>query len=112
MGYDCFPIVVSKAENLRDVLTESFALFFVLVIAHVGLRSELAAQGVVYLETLFIILYGLILIGVLNGLLEFTNIKVPILSYRQGQIFKLFFWPILFGSFLFISLRLFYPHLF
>jgi hypothetical protein len=107
-----FSLVVSKAESLRDVLTESFALFFVLVVAHVGLRGELAAQGVAYLETLFIILYGLIMVGVLNGLLEFTKIKIPILSYGQGQVFKLLYWPILVGSFLFISLRLFYPNLF
>jgi len=107
-----FSLVVSKAESLRGVLTESFALFFVLVVAHVGLRGELAAQGVVYLETVFIILYGLILIGVLNGILEFTTLKIPILSYREGLLFKLFYWPILFGSFLLISLRLFYPNLF
>lgn len=107
-----FSLVVSKAENLRSVLTESFALFFVLVVAHVGLRSELASQGIVYLETLFIMLYGLILFGVLNGLLQFVEVKIPLLSYQDGLLFKLFYWPFLFGGFLIVSLKLFYPGIF
>jgi hypothetical protein len=106
-----FSLVVTKADNLRSVLTESFALFFVLVIAHVGLRSELAAQGIVYLEALFIILYCLILFGVLNGLLQFLEFKMPLLSYQDGLLFKLLYWPILFGGFLVISLALFYPNI-
>ncbi len=93
-------------------MTEFFALFFVLVVAHVGLRGELAAQGVVYLETLFIMLYCLTLLGVLNGVLEFVDFKVPLLSYRGGLLFKLLYWPILSGTFLFITLSLFYPQLF
>lgn len=107
-----FSLVVSQAENLRSVLTESFALFFVLVVAHVGLRSELAAQGIVYLETLFIMLYGLILFGVLNGLLQFVNVKIPLISYKDGLLFKLLYWPILFGGFLIVSLARFYPDIF
>jgi hypothetical protein len=107
-----FSLILSKAENLRSVLTESFALFFVLVVAHVSLRGELASQGIVYLETLFISLYCLILLGVLNGLIQFVNFKILLFSYQDGLLFKLLYWPILFGVFLIVSLRLFYPHIF
>jgi|GEM_PF-6702275 len=107
-----FSLVVSQAENLRSVLTEAFALFFVIVVAHVGLRSELASQSIAYLEILFIILYCLILMGALNGLLQFVEFKIPLISYENGLVFKLSYWPILFGVFLIASINLFYPHLF
>jgi hypothetical protein len=73
----------------------STGLFFVVIIAHINLRDDLATQGVIYLESFYFVLYGAILIIALNSLLVTSNVQFQVLRYRDNLIPKLLYWPVI-----------------
>ena len=104
-----FGILVVDIETPFNALSNASALFFVVAISHVGLRSALNASGVVYLEYMFIIEYVFILLGAMSGMLYYSKNKYPIIHYKDNLILRLFYWPGMLGSLLVITFFTFYP---
>jgi hypothetical protein len=77
------------------ILGLSAGLFFVVIIAHINLRDDLATQGVIYLESFYFVLYGAILVIALNSLLVTSNVQFQVLRYRDNLIPKLLYWPVI-----------------
>ena len=108
-------IVTSREERIQvfgfstsAVLAYCAALFFVVVVAHIGLRSALAdPAGIIYIEFLYFLIYGAILSVSLNSILFTSTIEVWFIQYRDNMIMELLFWPILIGLFLVVSLFVF-----
>ena len=104
-----FAVMVIHAETSFNVLSYAAALFFVVAVTHVGLRSELNTHDVVYLEHGFIIMYLVLLSVSINSMIFYSSINVPIVQYQDNLIPKLLYWPALQGILLAITISVFYP---
>ena len=87
------------------VLGTCSALFFVVILSHIQVRSEFAGSGLVYIEYFYLILYAyLILVAlnawVLSNALEYSD---SILLWRDNFIVKLLYWPVLLWSMLIVT---------
>lgn len=104
-----FGSLIVKLDSAYSALSNAAALFFVVAITHVGLRSSIAAGGTVYLEYFFIVLYIFILGLALDGVMYYNESAISIISYGENLIPKLSFGPGLTITFLAITIFVFYP---
>ena len=80
------------------VLAYCAALFFVVVIEHISLRSSLdAPQGIIYLEFIYFVVYGAILSVSVNAILFAAAPNLRLMQWRDNMIADLIFWPTLLG---------------
>ena len=94
--------------SASTVLEYCAALFFVLIISHISLRQRFAAEGVVYLEFLYFIMYLAILIISIDAIVLSSNNKYYIIYYKDNLIVKLLYWPVITGLILMITVLFFY----
>jgi hypothetical protein len=82
-----------------DVLTQSAALFFVLLLAHINLRESFAGAGIVYLEYIYVTVYFSIIYITLNAYMavhaELSDFKFyRFFLYQDNLIPKVLFLPL------------------
>jgi len=104
-----FAILIIKVGSSFEVLGYSASLFFVIAVSQVGLRGELEASGVVYLEYGYILLYVLILVVSVNSMLYYSDNPNRFIQYRDNLIPKLLYWPTVGTTLLIITLYIFLP---
>ena len=108
------PFTVNQKEgNLKEgsalnIIQAAGGFFFVLLLSHIQLRSNIETPGLTYLETFYFVMYFMLVIMSSAVLLYLKTDKYPILEYKENLIFKLSYWPILLFSIYLISLFLFY----
>jgi hypothetical protein len=89
-----------KAErhgfNTSMVLGACSALFFVILISHIQIRSQFSGTTIVYLETFYYLTYALLIGTTVNTyyFAEEPNRVTAILHYRDNLVPKLLYWPI------------------
>lgn len=80
-------------------------IFFVVLIAHISLREKFPSSGIVYLEYFYLVAYVYILMIALSN--YFFNTKTELaqrgLFAKDAYLLKLLYWPVYFGSLLFIT---------
>jgi len=95
--------------NPSAVVRICAALFFVVLLAHIQLRSALQAQEIVFLECSYFIVYLALLLIALHTFLFFkSGVDLPLLEHREGLIVKLVYWPLLLGLQLVAAIAFFY----
>lgn len=94
--------------NASAVLAYCAALFFVLIVSHVSIRQKLAANGIIYLEYFYFVLYLAILTTSINSILFASNTRSGFVHYRDNLVAKLLYWPIILGIIFGITLTVFY----
>ena len=107
-----FAFLMSRSEaetpgDLLNGLSYIAALFFVVVVAHTALRENVSAVSITYLEHLFIELYVLIALVVLDA---FAVVYAPnfwLVRWRRQLAAKLAFWPLVAGVLLAGTLAVF-----
>ncbi len=101
--------------NTSGVLASSSALFFVVLLSHIDLRSTLAAKEIIYLENFYFVTYLALLVVTVNSVLFSWGIRLPVINgvsliqYRDNLIPKLLFWPMVTGQLLLLTLNALYP---
>jgi len=94
--------------NASAVLAYCAALFFVLIVSHVAIRQKLAANGIIYLEYFYFVLYLAILTTSVNSILFASNTRSDFIHYRDNLVAKLLYWPLILGITFGITLMVFY----
>lgn len=94
--------------SVGEFLAACSGLLFSVLIAHNGLRSSISASGFLYLENVYFILYGAIVIVMLNTFCVAFGIRSSLIAYRDNLIIKLLFWPVILGIMLFKTAYRFY----
>jgi hypothetical protein len=91
-------------QEVFGVLSFIAALFFVVIVAHIGLRGDITAEGVTYIEYFYIVMYVAML--VVSGLSIFFSSRIGfhLIQYRDNLISKLLYWPVILGTSLGITL--------
>jgi len=90
------------------ILAYCAALFFVLIVSHISLRQRLPAEGVIYLECFYFVLYIAILLVSINSIMFASNKKYDTLQYKNNLISKILYWPLITGLMLGLTLKFFY----
>jgi hypothetical protein len=70
-------------------------LFFVVVFGHIGIRKEITAQEVFYLEYFYLVMYLVLLWISVNSILLILSNKIFFIQYKDNLISKLLYWPVL-----------------
>lgn len=83
--------------NAAGVIAICAALFFVVMLAHIQLRSQFAGSGVMYIEYFYFIMYLFILLTALNAyVFSLGRLKrLNVVFYNDNFIPNVSFWPIL-----------------
>lgn len=94
--------------NTSGILAACSALFFVVLLAHIQVRSQFADSGLVYIEYFYLVMYVCLLLTALNAYLFSLKslASCQLLHYQDNLIPKVLFWPLLLWSMAFISVRL------
>ena len=114
-----FAVLLTVASRQQDganltgfstsaVLSFCAALFFVVIIAHVNLRTSLAAQGIIYLELFYFVMYVAILWVAINAILIASPVTLGLIRYKDNFIARLLYWPVVIGVVLAVSLAAFF----
>lgn len=85
-------------------LTPIASIFFATIFAHIRFRSKIPQAQIVYLESLYFILYLLILLVLIVCFLAQFKIKIKYLTLNNDLMIKMFYWPFFLGTFAVISL--------
>ena len=88
--------------NASTVLASCSALFFVVLISHIELRSALEVNEIIYLEHFYLITYAVILLVSLNSIIFTWGLPITFVQYKNNIIPKLLFGPSITGA-MFIS---------
>lgn len=94
-------------EEIVTTLNYVAALFFVVAITHTALRDGIAAEGLTYLESVYIMLYIAIVGVALNVFLIAKRPDILLIRYHNNLIIKLLYWPAVTGVLLAITLGVF-----
>ena len=94
--------------NAQDILASCAALVFVVILAHIDLRGTLAAEGILYLEYFYFVMYIATLLVTINAILFSWDANIRLIQYQDNLIPKLMFWPVITGSLLLLTLAIFY----
>lgn len=104
-----FVVLLMAAQyDVMSVLTRITPLLFVVVVAHVRLRGEIPADGIIYIEYLYVLTYLAIAVVSINSLLLNTRLPLPILRHGDNLAIKLAFCPIAAALLFCVSIIVFY----
>ncbi len=81
--------------NVSGVLGFCAALFFVIILEHTSMRSQLVAQGIIYLETFYFVMYVALMAIALNAILVAQPEPPRWIAFRDNLIPRLLYWPLL-----------------
>ena len=96
--------------STAGVLTAASGLLFAVILKHNQIRSGVGTQGVSYIETIPIILYGVIVVVVLNAILLASPLNAKFLRHRNNLIPTLAYWPVVLGLLLTVTMIVFFRH--
>jgi len=86
--------------NVNDSLTTFSALFFIILLAHIQVRSQFTDSGLVYIEYFYLIMYLAVIFCAANlyifSLGRFRYLGI--IYYRDNLIPKLAYWPTIIWS--------------
>jgi hypothetical protein len=107
-----FAFLMSRSEaetpgDLLNGLSYIAALFFVIVVAHSALRENINAVSITYLEHLFIELYVMVGLVVLDAFAVVYAPQFWLVRWRRQLAAKLVFWPLVTGVLLASTLAVF-----
>ena len=91
--------------NPSGVMRVGSALFFIVLLAHIQLRSSIQVQQVVFMEYIYFVVYAaMLLVSLHNFLFSLERYNKGRLGYRNGLVQKLLFWPLVSGALLLITI--------
>ncbi|WP_197411174.1 hypothetical protein [Colwellia sp. TT2012] len=109
-----FAILLSLTKD-RDRLTISgfsqmavigsvSALFFVVVISHVNIRTKFPSQGIVYIEYFYLVMYVIMMLMVVSSFVYHKDDRWYSQFFRHDSLLpKLIYWPLTLFSMVIIS---------
>ena len=93
-----------RGFNTTNVLSFCAALFFVVIVSHIGLREHLAARGLIYLEYFYFVGYLSIVAVAINALLLTSSLRLPLLHYHDNLLARILYWPTYCGTLLALTI--------
>lgn len=92
--------------NTSGFIGACSALFFVVLLAHIQLREQFVASGIVYIEYFYILMYLLLVLATANTFLFSIRPRrgCDWLLYEDNIVVKLAYWPVVLACLIVITL--------
>lgn len=94
--------------STSGVLGAASGLLFAVILKHNQLRSGVAGKSLSYIEVLPIILYGAIVVVVLNAILVAAPVNMKLVKHRNNLWPVLAYWPVMLAVLLIVTLAVFF----
>ncbi|MFN8590654.1 MAG: hypothetical protein U0031_04260 [Thermomicrobiales bacterium] len=94
--------------NLFDLIVAAGGLLFAVILDLNAIRNSIESQQLTYLEWIPLIIICFIVLVVLTAILRAHDWKLPFLGYRGNLVPVLAYWPAMLGSFLVVTLLIFF----
>ena len=94
--------------STAGVLGAASGLLFAVILKHNQLRSVVGSPGVSYIEVIPILLYGVIVVVVLNAILLASPFTVKFIHHRSNLVPVLAYWPVVLGIIYAVTLLVFF----
>jgi hypothetical protein len=94
--------------STAGVLAAASGLLFAVILKQNQIRTGVGTHGLTYIETIPIILYGVIVVIVLNAILVASPLNVRLVRHRNNLIPTLAYWPVVLGLLLAVTLIVFF----
>jgi hypothetical protein len=94
--------------STAGVLAAASGLLFAVILKHNQIRSGVGAPGLSYIESIPIMLYGIIVVVVLNAILLASPLNARLIRHRNNLIPTLAYWPVVLGLLLAVTLIVFF----
>src|SRR5215207_4046537 len=94
--------------STAGVLGAASGLLFAVILKHNQLRSTIGSPGISYIEVIPILLYGVIVVVVLNAILLASPYNVKFVHYRSNLVPVLAYWPLVLGLLFGVTLLVFF----
>ena len=94
--------------STAGVLGAASGLLFAVILKHNQLRTVVGSPGVSYIEVIPILLYGVIVVVVLNAILLASPYNVKFVHYRSNLVPVLAYWPVVLGLLFGVTLVVFF----
>jgi hypothetical protein len=94
--------------STAGVLGAASGLLFAVILKHNQLRSVVGSPGISYIEVIPILLYGVIVVVVLNAILLASPYNVKFVHYRSNLVPVLTYWPVVLGLVFGVTLLIFF----
>ncbi|MFW5658636.1 MAG: hypothetical protein ACOCZ8_01520 [Bacteroidota bacterium] len=78
------------------------------LLAHLDLRRSLGVEEIIYMHYFYFVMYFQILLYSANSILFTHTDRFPVIEYKQNLLPKVLYFPVLLGSLLVITVRVFY----
>jgi len=109
-------ILTTDDENLKarfqlstaGVLGAASGLLFAVILKHNQLRGIVGTPGLSYIEVIPVLLYGGVVVVVLNAILLASPVKLTFIHHRNNLLPVLAYWPVMLGLLLAVTLIVFF----
>jgi len=98
-----FLVLLISGPGIDKYLTAIASIFFATIFAQIRFRSKIPQAQIVYLESLYFILYLIMLVLLIACFLVQNNVKIPYITADNNMVLKMLYWPLLLGSFAIVS---------
>ena len=99
-----FIVLLVSGPNKDNYVIVITSIFFATIFAQIRFRSKIPQAEIVYLESLYFILYIFMLVLLFICFLAQKDIKIKYFTTRNEMMLKLIYWPLLLSVFVVISL--------
>ena len=95
----CKKIASSNGFSKMSVIGAISALFFIVVISHVDVRTKFPSEGLIYIEYFYLIMYSMMTLVVMASFVEYReeHLLSKFLA-NDSLILKLMYWPVLLST--------------
>jgi hypothetical protein len=100
-------LLLGRVGSFGNIIAPLLALFIGVILAHIGLRKEIVAPDILFIEYYYLVTYVAIL-AVIASYFLFHNNNLRFIQYRNGLVVKLLFLPLTLISILGITIWVFY----
>ena len=94
--------------STAGVLGAASGLLFAVILKHNQLRSVVGNRGMSYIEIIPLLLYGVIIVVVLNAIMLAAPVKPKFVAHRHNMLPVLAYWPVVLGLLLAVTLAVFF----
>lgn len=95
----CKNIASDNGFSKMSVIGAISALFFIVVISHVDVRTKFPSEGLIYIEYFYLIMYSMMTLVVMASFVEYRegHLLSKLLA-NDSLILKLMYWPVLLST--------------
>ena len=102
-------LLILNAERAMEILGVAAGLIFILIIEQISVREAIAAQGLIYFDYFYFVIYLFIFLIAVNALMLIKqSSNLSIIQYRDNLPAKLLYWPSLLGILLILTIMAFF----